>query len=100
MDDECVQMATRAGVAKVVDDVLPGMLAHCTILPMLVIGAHCLYPQDRRTISQALDPTVSYLSFGNLPVMVDFLKMTWDRGSMEVNWWDMFKDVAERIFLF
>lgn len=100
VDDEGVQSATRVGVAKVVDAVLPGMLAHCTILPMLVIGAHCLYPQDRRSILQALDPTASYLSFGNLPVMIDFLKCTWERGLMNVTWWGMFKDVAERIFLF
>ncbi|KAK4502048.1 hypothetical protein PRZ48_007859 [Zasmidium cellare] len=100
VDDEDVQISVRAGVAKVVSGVLPGMLAHCTILPMLVIGAHCLYPQDRSAIATSLDPTVSYLSFGNLPVMLDFLKVTWARGLMDVTWWDMFKDVAERIFLF
>ena len=100
VDDEVVQAATRRGVEKLLDEALPGMMAHCVIFPILIIGAHCVHSQDRRAIAQALSPSISYLSFGNLALMERLLKDIWSKTDVQANWWDTFEPVAKRVFLF
>ncbi|KXT11144.1 hypothetical protein AC579_4947 [Pseudocercospora musae] len=100
VDDELVQAHARKGVSTLIDALLPGMLQHCLVLPILIIGAHCIHSQDRRAIVEALSPTVSYLAFGNLPLMVDFLKGNWEKADLHSNWWETFHDISERVFLF
>ena len=102
IDDELVQVATRKGVSNLVDCNLPGMLAHCVIFPILVIGAHCLHTQDRRAILQAISPSKDYLSFGNLQVMTELLENMWSKPGpdMQANWWECFQPVADKVFLF
>ncbi|EME82204.1 uncharacterized protein MYCFIDRAFT_83546 [Pseudocercospora fijiensis CIRAD86] len=100
VDDELVQAHARKGVSTLIDALLPGMLQHCLVLPMLVIGAHCIHSQDRKAIVDALSPTVSYLAFGNLPLMVDFLKGSWEKSDFHSTWWETFHDISDRVFLF
>lgn len=99
-DDEVVQAAARRGVEKVIDPNLPGIMRHCVIFPMLVIGSHCTLAQDRQAILQALSPSSSYLSFGNMQLMADFLRETWAREATNKNWWDFFSSLSEKAFLF
>jgi hypothetical protein len=100
LDDESVQALTQRGVALLAQHVLPGMMSHCVILPILVIGAHCISVEDRRIISQALSPSLSYLSFGNLPMMAEFLQSTWAKNDLTPSWWELFAPIADKIFLF
>jgi hypothetical protein len=102
IDDEPVQVATRKGVENLVDGALPGMLAHCVIFPILVIGAHCMHTQDRRAILEAISPSKDYLSFGNLQIMTELLQNMWSKPGldMQANWWECFQPVAEKVFLF
>lgn len=98
--DVDVQAATRKGVEMLVDQVLPGMMAHCVILPLLIIGAHCIHSQDRKAVLQSLEPSVAYLAFGNLQRMSDWLKDSWVRSAMDLSWWDQFQAISDSIFLF
>lgn len=100
VDDPDVQYAARTGVSKLMDGSLPGMLAHCTILPLLIIGAHCTRAQERRAICKALSPSASFLSFGSLKLMSKFLSETWENDDMQISWWTMFQPVAGKAFLF
>lgn len=99
-DDEVVQRATRRGVEKLIDQNFPGIMRHCAIFPMLVIGSHCTLAQDRQAILQALSPSSSYLSFGNMQVMANFLKTIWAREETNETWWESFASLSERAFLF
>jgi len=100
MDDEMVQAATRRGVEKLKDGNLPGMMRHCVIFPILVIGSHCNSAQDRRAILDALSASSSYLAFRNMPMMVDFLRATWAREEVHATWWETFASVSQKTFLF
>lgn len=94
IEDSAVQLITRRGVELLVQEVLPGMMSHCVVLPMLVIGSHCINEHDRQVIREALSPSLSYLSFGNMPVMADFLRALWRKNDMQASWWEMFHDVC------
>lgn len=95
-----VQAATRNGVGMLVDVVLPDMLAHCIILPLLIIGAHAIHSQDRKVILQVLAPSVSFLAFGNLQSMAEWLKSFWRQSAAEVTWWEQFAAISDNVFLF
>lgn len=99
-DDEIIQVAARQGVEKLIDQNLPATMRHCVIFPMLVIGSHCTLAQDRQAILQALSPSISYLSFGNMQLMTNFLKETWARKEVHETWWGSFASVSEKAFLF
>ncbi|KKO97064.1 hypothetical protein THAR02_10831 [Trichoderma harzianum] len=99
-DDEIIQAAARRGVQKLIDHNLPTIMRHCAIFPMLVIGSHCTLAPDRQAILQALSPSISYLSFGNMQLMTNFLKATWSREEAHETWWDSFASVSEKAFLF
>lgn len=77
-----------------------GMLQHCIVLPIVIIGAHCTTVEDQNAVSSALSPTVSYLSFGCLLVLEQFLQVTWKMRILEATWWELFGPIAEKIFLF
>lgn len=100
IDDETVQRATRHGVEMLIDNILPGMMSHCLIFPILVIGIHCIHSQDRRAVMDALSPTSSYLSFGSLQLMCDFLQESWATMKTESDWWQCFAKVSDRAFFF
>lgn len=94
IEDEIVQDITRRGVSLLVETVLPGMMSHCVVLPMLVIGSHCITDHDRQVVREALSPSLHYLSFGNMPVMADFLRATWKKHDMNASWFELFHDVC------
>lgn len=102
INHELVQVATRKGVECLIDENLPGMLAHCVIFPILVIGAHCMHTQDRRAIIEAIAPSKDYLSFGNLQIMTDLLQAMWSQPGqdLQADWWQCFQPVAGKVFLF
>lgn len=100
IDDDTVQLATRRGADMLLKEALPGMMAHCVILPILVIGAHCIFTQDRQAVLQALEPSMSHLSFGNLPIMRQYLRHTWDESNLQASWWQLFGGLSDRVFLF
>ncbi|KHN98440.1 Zn(2)-C6 fungal-type DNA-binding domain protein [Metarhizium album ARSEF 1941] len=99
-DDARVQIAARHGVAKVIDQNLPAVMRHCIVFPVLIIGSHCTLAQDREAILQVLSPTSSYLSFGNMQLMADFLRETWAREQTNQTWWELFAPLSEKAFLF
>lgn len=100
IDDEAVQLAVRRGVEMLVDNVLPGMMSHCLVFPVLVIGSHCIHSQDRRAVLEALSSTSSYLSFGSIHMMTDFLRKLWNNLEMHTVWWDCFEPISGTAFLF
>lgn len=99
-EEEIIQAATRRGVEKLMDDKLPTMMRHCVVFPMLVIGSHCTLAQDRKAILDVLSPSTSYLSFGNMQLMADFLRAVWSRGDIQETWWQCFAPVSQKAFLF
>lgn len=100
-DHEGVQAAVQVGISILVDGRLPNMMQHCVILPMLVIGSHCTDSEARKAVLKVLSPSSSYLSFGNMRVMTEFLVATWDReGGQEKTWWECFEPVSSKSFLF
>jgi hypothetical protein len=100
-DDSEVQDAVRRGTALLVGDfALPGMMAHCIILPILVLGAHAVRIEDQNRVLRSLTPSISYLSFGSLTIMKEWLREVWQRANTETNWWETFDTVSERVFLF
>lgn len=100
VNDEVIQSATRRGVEKLMDGQLPGMMRHCTVFPILVIGSHCTMAQDRKAILDVLSPSSSYLSFGNMQLMTDFLRAVWARETAQETWWETFASVSQKAFLF
>ena len=100
VEEEVIQAATRRGVEKLMDDKLPPMMRHCVVFPMLVIGSHCTLAQDRKTILDVLSPSTSYLSFGNMQMMAEFLKTVWSREDAQETWWHCFASVSQKAFLF
>ncbi|GIZ42117.1 hypothetical protein CKM354_000539700 [Cercospora kikuchii] len=100
VDDAAVQLVVRQAVSTLLDQPLPGMMTHCLIFPLLVVGSHCLYAQDRKAVSDSLSKSTSYLAFGNLVLMADLLRDIWGRPEIELHWWDMFKSVSQNVFLF
>jgi hypothetical protein len=95
-----VQELVKTGLAMLTGARAPATLQHCLVLPMLVVGAHCVDVEDQVAVARVLTPTVSFLSFGSLPVMLDFLRATWERDRRQINWWDMFDEIACNVFLF
>jgi hypothetical protein len=100
IDDESVQIATRRGVEMLIGDVLPDMMSHCLIFPILVIGSHCVHNQDRQAVLKALSPSSSYLSFGSLSLMTSFLRESWSTIEMTTDWWTCYSKVSDKAFLF
>lgn len=100
IDSEAVQLAVRHGVEMLMDKILPGMMSHCLIFPVLVFGSHCIRSQDRRAVLEALSPTSSYLSFGSLQLMTVFLQQLWNDLDMQATWWKCFESISETAFLF
>lgn len=99
-DDSDVQSAVQEGTALLTKRDLPGMMQHCTVLPVLVLGAHALTEADREPILETLTPTMSYLSFGSLAIMKDLLQEIWRKPDCSGTWWETFRDVSHRVFLF
>ena len=97
---ETVQSATRRGISKLMEAQLPGMLAHCVVFPLLVIGSHCIHIQDRKAASEFLTPSTTYLSFGSLVLMTELLQEIWSGSNMDSSWWEMFEPVSKKAFLF
>lgn len=101
-----VQQATSYGLRAICESRLKGKLAHCLLFPALVIGAHCrTAPQQKANLS-AMQSTAAFLNFGSLRVMETFLQGLWarspsfeEKGESE-SWWECFKPVAEKTFLF
>nr|POE47177.1 hypothetical protein CFP56_00509 [Quercus suber] len=100
VDNPEVQSATEIGITRLIDERLPPLFAHCTILPLLIVGAHSMQPQQQATVRRALSSSTSYLSFGSLKLMSKFLGDTWGTKDMQVSWWTMFEPVAKKAFLF
>ncbi|KAM3421364.1 hypothetical protein BST61_g1761 [Cercospora zeina] len=100
VEDATVQQYTKKAAWMLGQDLFSGMLQHCIVLPLVIIGAHCVRREDQQMILRALSPTVSYLAFGCLPIMEQFLKTTWEKRNLEATWWEAFADIAEKTFLF
>lgn len=94
IEDEVVQSLTRRGTKLLEEEVLPGMMSHCVVFPMLIIGSHSISNQDQQVVRASLTPSLSYLSFGNMPLMLDFLQARWRKHDMQATWWEMFHNVS------
>ena len=100
VDDEDVQHIVHRAVSILLDRPPSGMMAHCLIFPLLVVGSHCLHTRDRRAVSNVLSSSMSYLAFGNLVLMTNLLKDIWSQDHTDSNWWEMFRSVSKTVFLF
>ncbi|PCG99248.1 Protein of unknown function DUF3468 [Penicillium occitanis (nom. inval.)] len=101
-----VQQATSYGLRAICESRLKGKLAHCLLFPALVIGAHCRTAPQQKANLLAMRSTAAFLNFGSLRVMETFLQGLWARspsfeeeGESE-SWWECFKPIAEKTFLF
>lgn len=99
-DDEAVQDAARRGVETLVTRELPGMMRHCIIFPLLLIGSHCTRAQDCQEVRRVLSPSSSYLSFGNMQLMDEFLLSTWALQPLHETWWETFSTLSQQAFIF
>lgn len=121
---QLVQQATNLGVRAVCDPRLTGKLAHCLLFPALVIGAHCRVKIHQKAILKAMQTTASFLQFGSLRVMENFLQGVWARHSSKTTtttwssnssstldsdseseqesetWWECFEPISKKSFLF
>ncbi|KAF3393206.1 hypothetical protein DPV78_009417 [Talaromyces pinophilus] len=101
-----VQQATSYGLRAICESRLKGKLAHCLLFPALVIGAHCRTAPQQKANLLAMRSTAAFLNFGSLRVMETFLQGLWARSpSFEEereseSWWECFKPIAEKTFLF
>lgn len=100
VDDENVQQVIRNATATLVDRPLPEMMNHCLVFPMLVIGSHCLRPQDQSILMKRLTSSASYLAFGNSAVMIRLLQNLWAAQDMDSDWWTMYDSISRSVFLF
>jgi hypothetical protein len=101
-----VQQASSYGLRAICESRLKGKLAHCLLFPALVIGAHCRTTPQQKANLTAIRSTAAFLNFGSLRVMETFLQGLWARSSSfeeegeSESWWECFKPVAEKTFLF
>lgn len=101
-----VQQATSYGLRAIGESRLKGKLAHCLLFPALVIGTHCRTAPQRKANLSAMRSTAAFLNFGSLRVMETFLQDLWARSpsfeeeAESESWWECFKPIAEKTFLF
>lgn len=100
-----VQQATSYGLRAICESRLKGKLAHCLLFPALVIGAHCRTAPQQKANLTAMRSTAAFLNFGSLRVMETFLQGLWaQRSSSEEeeseSWWECFRPISEKTFLF
>ena len=102
-----VQQATSYGLRAICEPRFKGKLAHCLLFPALVIGAHCRSAPEQKANLTAIRATAAFLNFGSLRVMENFLQELWARSPSSVeeaaapeSWWECFKPIAEKTFLF
>ncbi|KAL1986633.1 hypothetical protein VTN96DRAFT_6011 [Rasamsonia emersonii] len=69
-----VQQATALGVQAICGVRLTGKLSHCLLFPMVVIGSHCRTAEQQMAIRATLGSTASFLHFGSLRIMQNFLQ--------------------------
>ncbi|KAF4544445.1 uncharacterized protein LTHEOB_6015 [Lasiodiplodia theobromae] len=95
-DHELVQEATRDGVRAICKENLTGNIAHCMLFPVLVIGSHCSIEADRRLLLKTLKTNATYLAFGSIQLMEQFLQQRWDceSGWPSADWWECFEGIA------
>lgn len=78
-----------------------GKLAHCLLFPILVVGAHSRTGPDQGVVLDAISFTSSYLSFGSVPLLANFLKDSWKYGyPIDISWWDYFQPLQNKAFFF
>lgn len=95
-----VQQATEAGHRAICETRLAGKLSHCLLFPTLVIGSQCLMPEQQSALRKNLLLTGTFLYFGSIPVMDQFLQNLWATPDPEVSWWDCFESISRKTFLF
>jgi hypothetical protein len=100
-----VQQATSYGLRAICESRLKGKLAHCLLFPALVIGAHCRTAPQQKANLTAMRSTAAFLNFGSLRVMETFLQGLWAQSSSfedeeSESWWECFRPIAEKTFLF
>lgn len=100
VNDKLVQLATCEGLRLITDDLLPGMMSHCLIFPILVTGYHCTDKNSQDKLMNVLAQTASHLSFGSLPLMTDFLRESWKTDNTTSNWWECFAAISGQAFFF
>ncbi|RDL40963.1 Zn2 DNA-binding protein [Venustampulla echinocandica] len=99
VDHPLVQQAVTSGIGVIGGTGLTDKLHHCILFPMLVIGSHCVIPEQRGAIRKSLEKTSVYLSFEALRSLESFLERRWLTldNSAEVrkqSWWEYFDEIA------
>lgn len=98
-DHFLVSQQVLAGIDILKDSTWNGMLGHCLIFPLLLIGTHCLKKADQSKVVEYLKPSLEHLSFGNLQIMDDFLRSVW-KEIARVGWFETFEDLSKTAFFF
>ncbi|KAJ9300344.1 transcriptional regulator family: Fungal Specific TF [Paecilomyces variotii] len=96
----CVQEATEVGHRAICETQLAGKLSHCLLFPTLVIGSQCLIPEQQSALRKNLLLTGTFLYFGSIPIMDQFLQDLWSTPDPNVSWWDCFESISRKTFLF
>lgn len=75
-------------------------LQHCLLFPLLVIGTHCIHPEQQEVIRKSVIASLEHLWFGSVKFLWNFLEEKWSTAQESVSWCDDFKDVSNTVFLF
>ncbi|CAK7206510.1 hypothetical protein SEUCBS139899_009306 [Sporothrix eucalyptigena] len=99
VDHWMIQQIVAEGVEAIAHPALTGKLGHCVLFPALVLGCHCVDPEQRRKIRQVVLSSASYLAFGCIKMIDTFLQTTW-QTEMQFTWWECFEPISQTGFFF
>lgn len=105
VDHMLVQQAVTSCMEVIAGSDLTHKLHHCILFPVLVVGTHCMLPEQREQIRKSVVQTASYLSFESLHSLQSFLERRWanlDEHSdcIQSSWWEYFDEIAAATCLF
>lgn len=100
LDASSVQESIDEGLAAFAAESQLGKLGHCLIFPALIVGAHCRDPVQQAVILQSLQGSMSFLSFGSVSMIINFLHDVFALDELPEKWWDLFAPIAGCAFFF
>ncbi|VEU19940.1 DEKNAAC100153 [Brettanomyces naardenensis] len=87
------------------------LLDHCLLLPLLVIGAHCIQESQQMFIRRWVGRAI--LSFKNIDSLFEYFDKLWSvtrigpntdpattEGIRQMNWWNLFGEIAKKSIIF
>lgn len=91
------------------------ILDHCLLFPLMVVGAHCIQPDQQRVTRKWVEKAMPSLGFKNINILFEYLDRQWaimrclndsDADEKKVNdvknmdWRSQFKDIPRKSIVF